>query len=70
MDAVILKSFFPEIFLSLSILFQLIFNARIINNLNLNFPVLEKELFAQVFFILFCSLLMLLNLKIEGFFSN
>jgi len=50
MDAIILKSFIPEIFLSLSILFQLIFNARLVNNLELNFPILEKEVLAQLFF--------------------
>jgi len=70
MDAIILKSFIPEIFLSLSILFQLIFNARLVNNLELNFPILEKEVLAQLFFITFCLLSMFLNLKIEGFFSN
>ena len=70
MDSIILKSFIPEIFLSLSILFQLIFNARLINTLEFNFPILEKELFYQTFFILFCLLLLLWNGKIEGFFSN
>lgn len=70
MDASILKSFTPEIFLSLSILFQLIFNARLVNNLKLNFPILEKEVFIQLFFITFCLLLMFLNVKIEGFFPN
>jgi len=70
MDAIILKSFFPEIFLSLSILFQLMFNARIINNLQYNFPLINKEIFWQTFFILFCLFCLLTNLKIEGFFSN
>ena len=63
MDAIILKSFIPEIFLSLSILLQLIFNVRIINNLKFNFPIIDKEMYIQTFFILFSLILLLLNLK-------
>ena len=70
MDLIILKSFLPEIFLSLSILLQLIFNARLINDLNFNFPIIDKEVFSQTSFILFCLLLLLLNFKIEGSFSS
>ena len=70
MDAIILKSFIPEIFFSVCILIQLVFNARLINNLNYNFPIVDKEVFNQTFFILFCLLVLLLNLKVEGFFSN
>ena len=70
MDAVILKSFIPEIFLSLSILLQLIFNVRLINNLNFNFPIIDKEMFIQTLFIIISLFFLLLNLKIEGFFSN
>lgn len=70
MDYIILNSFLPEIFFSLSILFHLLFNARLINKLDFNFPLIDKEIFGQTFFILFCLLLLLINLKIEGFFSN
>ena len=70
MDSLILKSFLPEIFLSLSILLQLIFNARLVNDLNYNFPIIDKEVFGQTFFILCCLLALLFNLKIEGAFSN
>jgi len=70
MDSVILKSFLPEIFLSLAILSQLIYNARVINNLHFNFPVVDKEAFWQTFFILFCLTALLLNLRIEGFFTT
>jgi NADH-quinone oxidoreductase subunit N len=70
MDSIILKSFLPEIFLSLCILLQLIFNARLINNLAYNFPILDKEMFIQSFFILLCLLILFLNSKIEGFFNN
>jgi len=70
MDAIILKSFIPEIFFSVCILIQLVFNARLINNLNYNFPVIDKEASNQSFFILFCLLMLFSNLEIEGFFSN
>ena len=70
MDIIIFKSFIPEIFLSLSILFQLIFNARIINNWKFNFPVIDREVVCQTLFILICLFFLLSNLKIEGFFSN
>jgi NADH-quinone oxidoreductase subunit N len=70
MDSLILKSFFPEIFLSLSILLQLVFNARLVNDLKFNFPIIDKEVFSQTFFILFCLLFLLVNLKIEGSMSN
>lgn len=70
MDIIVLKSFIPETFLSVSILFQLVFNIRVINNLKYNFPIIEKETVNQTFFILVCLLLLFLNLKIEGFFSN
>ena len=70
MDAIILKSFIPEIFFSFCILLQLIFNVRLVNNLNYNFPIIVKETFTQTCFILLCVFLLLFNLKIEGFFSN
>ena len=70
MDLIILKSFIPEIFLSLCVLFQLVFNAYLINNLRHNFPIVDKEIFWQTAFILFCLLLLLINSKIEGYFSN
>lgn len=70
MDIIILKSFIPEIFLSIAIFSQLIFNVRIINNIKFNFPIINKELFSQVSFILMCLFCLFLNLKIEGFNSN
>ena len=70
MDTSILKSFSPEIFLSMSILFQLVFNARFVNNLKYNYPVIDREVFFQTFFIVVCLILLLINLKIEGFLSN
>lgn len=70
MDLIIFKSFIPEIFLSLSILFQLVFNARIINNWKFNFPIIDRETVTQTVFILVCLLFLFLNVRIEGFFSN
>lgn len=65
----ILKLFYPELFLSFAILIQLLLNSRLVNNLVYNFPVLNKEIFFQTFFILFCLLILLFNLNIENFFS-
>jgi len=70
MDSIVLKSFFPEIFFSLGIFLQLIFNARLINTLKYNFPVIDREVFIQTVFILFCVLILLFNLKIEAHLSN
>lgn len=70
MDIIILKSFLPEIFLSMSILFQLVYNIKIIKNLKYNFPIVDKEVFYQTFFILICLIIIYSNLQIEGFFSN
>ena len=70
MDSILLKSFIPEIFLSLSILFQLVFNARLVNSLKFNYPLIDKEVFWQTFFILACVLLLLFNLKINSYFST
>jgi NADH-quinone oxidoreductase subunit N len=70
MDAIILKSFFPEIFFSLCLLAQLVVNSRLITNLSYNFPVIDKEVFIQTFFVLSCLLVLLINTKIEGYFSN
>ena len=70
MDSLIMKSFLPEIFFSLAILFQLVFNAKLINNVTFNFPIIDKEIFTQTFFILFSVFLLLLNLEIESSFSS
>jgi NADH-quinone oxidoreductase subunit N len=70
MEIVLLKSFIPETFFSLSILLQLLFNTRSVNFFKFNFPIIDKEVITQIFCILTCLLLLLLNLNIEGFFSN
>lgn len=70
MDFIIFTSFTPEAFLSLSILFQLVFNIKLINNFKYNFPIIDKEVFYQTLFILISLFFLYSNLKIEGFFSN
>jgi hypothetical protein len=57
-------------FFSLGIFLQLIFNARLINSLQYNFPVIDREVFIQTFFILSCVLILLFNSKIESHLSN
>lgn len=70
MDIITLKSFIPEIFFSCAILFQLVYNIRVINNLKYNFPLISKEVFFQTLFILLCVVYMYNDLKIEGFLSS
>jgi len=70
MDLIILKTFIPEIFLSISILIQLVFNSTLVNTASYNFPLLNREIFSQIFFILFCVLLLLSNSSIYGFLPN
>lgn len=70
MDNLILKAFLPEIFLSVAILLQVLFNARHTMSTSQNFPLLSKEIFVQFYFILFIVLSLLLNIRIEGVFSN
>jgi len=54
------------LFLSFCILVQLIFNAFLITNLKQNFPILEKEIFSQTFFILSCLFILYSNLQLEN----
>ena len=70
MDIILTKSFIPEIFLSLSILFQIIFNVRLVNSDTFNFPLVVEETASQTFFIILCLILLYLNIKIEGAFCN
>ena len=65
-----MRSFLPEIFLSLSILIQLVFNAYLITDLRFNFPLIDREILSQTFFILFILFFLLLNSKVESSFSN
>jgi len=68
MDSVILKSFLPEIFLSVAILFNLIFNSLLLNTPKFNYPIMDKELISQLSLVLAICLLLLQNNCIEGHF--
>lgn len=58
-------AFIPEIFLTISILFQLLTMIFLINNLKRNFPILIKETAYQVFLILLISFILVFINKIE-----
>ena len=70
MDIIALQSFFPEIFLSITILLQLVYNIYFVKTISFNYPVLDFEVVTQTFFILCCAFFLFFNLKIEGYFLN
>ena len=70
MDNIVLKTFIPEIFFSFCILFQILYNVILIKQKHLRYPILNKEIFFQSIYILSLLLILYLNLKIEGVFSN
>ena len=70
MESTILFSFIPEIYLSISILFFLLFNVMVLNISKLNYPVLKLEIFSQVMTILVCLFLLVFFVKIEGYAFN
>lgn len=63
----ILKSFLPEIFLSFSILFQLVFNIRLIKKSSLNYPIISHEAYIQTLFILVCLAFLYNGTKVTGY---
>lgn len=67
MDALVLKSFIPETFFSIAILFQLIYNVRVINNFKNNYPVINKEIFIQTLFILLSLVFLYKDVAISGY---
>lgn len=70
MDIFIFKAFWPELFLSLFLIKLLVLDSHIINRLNLNFPLLNNEIFFQIFIALFFVFLLLNNNYIFGFDFN
>jgi proton-translocating NADH-quinone oxidoreductase chain N len=70
MSAVLFKTFIPEIFLSMSILGQILFNVNLIINNKTNFSIINKEIFGQILFILFSVIFLYFNIKIESIFYN
>jgi len=69
LDIFIFKAFWPELFLSLSIIFLLLFDSQLINNFKFHFPVLENEIFFQIYTVLLYVFLLLLNNEILGYDS-
>lgn len=70
MDNLIFKAFIPELFLSFALLAQLLYNIKKTTTFKYNFPLMDKEIFFQFYFVLFIILTLLLNVNIEGIFSN
>lgn len=66
MHIFIYKAFWPELFLSLSLILLLLFNSRIIHSGYYNFPILNKEIFIQIFIILFFLILLIFHNNIFG----
>jgi len=65
MDYYFVKSFTPEILLSVCILLKLVYNPFFYNSISKNFPLIEVEIFAQLSVILFLSIVLSFNLKNE-----
>jgi hypothetical protein len=59
--------FYPEIFLSTTILLHLIFNSLIVTYIPYNFPILNKELIGQIQFFFVLTFLLVFNFDIEGY---
>jgi NADH-quinone oxidoreductase subunit N len=70
MDNLIFKAFIPEIFLSVALLMQLLYNIKKITTFKYNFPLIDREILFQFYFILFIIFTLLLNVSIEGIVSN
>ena len=70
MDSLFLISFFPEIFLSFAILYQLLCNARLVNSFTFNFPIINNELLWQGVFIFFCLMFLSCNQLVETYLLN
>ena len=70
MDIFIFKAFWPELFLSLFLIKLLVLDSHIINSLPFNFPILNNEIFIQIFICLFFIFLLITNNYIFGFDLN
>jgi len=70
MDDSVLKSFTLEIFFSVCIISLLVLNVRFTNVLAFNFPIINKEVIVQIFFLLICSLVIAYNSRIFGALEN
>jgi len=66
MEFIILISFIPEIYLSLSIFILLLFNVMVLNISKLNYQVLKVEIFSQVMTVLVCLFLLVFFVWFSG----
>lgn len=66
----LIQLFQPELFLSIMILFQLIFNTRITRDRKNNFPIINRESMIQNYISIFFTLLLVINCDTYGFISN
>lgn len=64
----LLQTFYPEIFIASCLLQQLIFNSTLILDKKTYSPLINKEVFSQIFFIFLCIIVYLNSLKLEGTF--
>jgi NADH-quinone oxidoreductase subunit N len=70
MNIFIFKAFWPELFLSFSIISLLIFNSSLINNLKFNYPIINNEIFYQNLTILLFLFILISNNNIFGYDYN
>lgn len=70
MSLILIKSFLPEIFFSICILFQLLFNVSVIKNFGNNFPIVDKEVFTQTCLLLVGVLFLTYNSRLQVVASN
>lgn len=60
-----IKIFFPEIFLSLAILIVLIYGVLLATSLTYNYPLISKNIYSLVLFILFLTSLLIMNNPVD-----
>ena len=70
MECLLTHSFFLELFIIFTFLFQLLYNSYLIKNIRYHLPILNKELILQVLYCLIILLVMGLLSKFGVFFSN
>lgn len=70
MECLLTHSFFLELFLVFTFLFQLLYNSYIVKNIKYNLPVLNKELILQVLYCLLILIIIGLISNFGVFFSN
>ena len=70
MDSLFITAFYPEIFLSISILYQLVLNVRFINHSKNKYPIINIEVLWQGTFILVCLFFLQCNQKLNVYIFN